>query len=76
MTNPESETPPGDRTVVCSGCGRTLTITEPAPNGWDAITEPDLNAPGRQLKVTAWRVVFRDPECGSRTAIIREDAPQ
>lgn len=66
----------GTRDVVCAGCGRTVTITEPGPDSWDAITEPDLNQPGRQLKVTGWRVVFKDPECGARTAIVREDAPQ
>lgn len=66
----------GTRQVTCAGCGNQLTIAEPGPEGWDAITEPDLNLPGRQLKVVAWRIVVRDADCGARTAIIREDAPQ
>lgn len=75
---PIESTTPADRQVVCgnSDCNASLTITEPGPDGWDAITEPDVSQPGRQLKVTGWRIIFRCSTCGSRTAIIREDAPQ
>jgi len=73
---PDQVEAPTTREVTCAGCSNKLTIAEPGPDSWDAITEPDLNLPGRQLKVTGWRVVFRCPSCGSRTAIIREADPQ
>lgn len=66
------ENAPTSREVVCANCNFTNTIGEPAPEAWDAITEPDLNLPGRQLKITGWRVVFKCTNCGSRTAIVRE----
>jgi hypothetical protein len=67
---------PGTRTVTCAQCNTQLTIGEPGPNDWDAVTEPDLSLPSRQQKVTSWRVVFKCWSCGSRTAIIREVEPQ
>jgi len=65
-----------ERQVACAGCGDTLTITEPAPDGWDAVTAPDLTAPGRQMKVVSYRIVVRCPDCGARTVQEREDNPQ
>jgi hypothetical protein len=65
-----------DRQVDCAGCGIKLTITEPAPDGWDAVTAPDHTAPGRQLKVVSYRIVVRCFGCGARTVLQREDNPQ
>lgn len=76
------EAPPTTRDVACAGCNHMLTISEPGPDSWDAMTEPDLNAAGRQLKIVGWRIVFKCTDapgftgCGTRTAIIREDDPQ
>lgn len=63
---------PATRDVTCSNCNQALTISEPGPNDWDAITAPDTSVPGRQLKITGWRVIFACWNCGSRTAIVRE----
>lgn len=69
MTVPPEE---GTRSVVCAKCNFDNRIGEPADDAWDAITEPDLTLPGRQQKITGWRVVFKCTNCGSRTAIVRE----
>jgi len=60
------------RDVVCANCNTTNTIGEPAADAWDAVNEPDLTLPGRQLKTVSYRIVFRCTNCGGRTAIVRE----
>lgn len=70
--------PPTTRQVQCanSDCGEVLTISEPADDGWDAMTEPNTESPGRESIIVGWRIVVKCTKCGNRTAIIREDVPQ
>lgn len=66
---------PNTRRLNCTGCGNELTIMEPAPNGWDPLTQPDPSSVGREMKVVGWRLVVRCPDCTTRTVLTREDNP-